>query len=92
MVKVIGYELKKGSFTSDKTGEQIDYDNVMLHTITDQYKNIVGSGSSVLKIKSSEFEKITGLKTPDALLDKEVRLDYIPVGNSVQLSSLRVVD
>lgn len=91
MVKVIGYEVKKGTFTNDKTGEVIDYDNINLYTITDQHTNVVGCSSSVLKIKSKDFEKITGHKTPENLIEKEVTLNYIPVGNNVVLSSISVV-
>ena len=91
MVKVIGYEVKKGTFTNDKTGELIDYDNINLHTITDQHTNVVGCSSSVLKIKSKDFEQITGHKTPNDLIDREVTLNYIPVGNNVVLSSISIV-
>ncbi len=92
MVKVIGYEKKKGTFINEKTGDLIDYDNINLHTITDEYKNIVGFSSSVLKIKSKDFEGITGFKSPDELLDKEVTLGYIPVAGGAKLSSIKIVD
>lgn len=91
MVKVIGYEIKKGTFTNDKTGELIDYDNINLHTITDQNTNVVGCSSSILKIKSKEFERITGHKIPNDLINKEVTLSYTPVGNNVVLSSISIV-
>lgn len=91
MVKVIGYETKKGTFSNEKTGEVIDYDNINIYTITDQNKNVVGCSSSSIKIKSKEFEAITGCKSPNDLIDKEVMLNYIPIGNNVQLSSISFV-
>lgn len=91
MVKVIGYEIKKGTFTNDKTGELIDYDNINLHTITDQHTNVVGCSSSILKIKSKDFKQITGHESPNDLIEKEVTLNYIPVGNNVVLSSISII-
>ncbi|MCD8328936.1 MAG: hypothetical protein LUC25_07595 [Ruminococcus sp.] len=89
MTKVIGYEYSKGEFTSDK-GDVISYDNIKIYTITDVFQNIVGCGSSMLKIKRDELFKLTGLNNPDDLLDKEIFPIYTPVGNSVRLTSIRI--
>lgn len=90
MTKVIGYELSSGDFTNDK-GDVISYDNIKIYTITDVFDNIVGCGSSVIKVKRTDFEKITGLKKFDELIDKEITPVYTPVGNSVRLTSIKVL-
>lgn len=91
MTKVIGYELSNGDFTNDK-GDVISYDNIKLYTITDSFENIVGCGSSMIKIKRTDFTKLTGLKFPDDLIDKEINPVYTPVGNNVRLTSIQVLD
>ncbi len=90
MTKVIGYELSKGDFTNDK-GDVISYDNIKIYTITDAFDNIVGCGSSVIKIKRTDFEKLTGLKKLDELIDREIEPVYTPVGNNVRLTSIKVL-
>lgn len=91
MTKVIGYEFSSGDFTNDK-GDIISYDNIKLYTITDAFENIVGCGSSTIKVKREDFEKLTGLKNPDQLLEKEIIPVYTPVGNSVRLTSIQVLN
>lgn len=90
MVKVIGYEFSNGDFTNDK-GDVISYDNIKIYTITDAFENIVGLGSSTLKIKRSDFKKLTGFEKPDELLEKEIVPVYTPVGNSVRLTAIQIV-
>ncbi len=90
MVKVIGYEFSNGDFTNDN-GDVISYDNIKIYTITDAFENIVGCGSSTLKIKRSDFKKLTGCEKPDEILEKEIVPVYTPVGNSVRLTAIQIV-
>lgn len=90
MVKVIGYEFSNGDFTNDN-GDVISYDNIKIYTITDAFDNIVGFGSSTLKVKRADFKKLTGFEKPDELLEKEIVPVYTPVGNSVRLTAIQIV-
>ncbi len=85
MIKVVGFETKKGSFTNQQTGEVIDYDNLIIYYVSDLKKEVEGLYSSEIKIKSKDIKKILGDLNPSDLLDEEIIPYYIPVGNSVVL-------
>ena len=91
MIKVVGYEKKKGSFTNQQTGEVIVYDNVILYCINDHVENVQGCYVSEIKVKSSDFAKICSGYEPDDLINKEIKPYYAPYGNRVKLSSIEVV-
>lgn len=90
MIKVVGFEKKKGTFTNQQTGEVIEYDNIILYCTNDSIDNVHGSYVSEIKVKSSDFSKICGGFKPEELIDHEIKPYYAPYGNRVKLSSMEI--
>ena len=88
MIKVVGFETKKGSFTNQQTGEVIDYDNLIIYYVSDLKEEVEGLYSSEIKIKSKDIKKILGDIKPSEMINKEIIPYYIPVGNSVVLNRI----
>ena len=90
---LIGYEIKKGSFTSEKTGEVIDYNNRILRFITDSgsTKENVGYAPFSEKFKMTDLAKCFGVPETDVSVDAvlqnglqhEWELAYRPVGDKM---------
>lgn len=53
-MKVLGYEIKKGNFKDSKTGNIIDYHNVIIH-FAKEGENIKGVCTEEMKIKYNQF-------------------------------------
>lgn len=70
VVKVIGYENKKGTFKNEQ-GKEIEYDNTYLYC-TYENENTVGEGCRVYKLaRDCEFQNFQSL---DDLIGNEVIL------------------
>lgn len=91
MIKVVGYEKKKGLFTNQQTGEVIDYDNIILYCINDNVENVQGCYVSEIKVKRCDFLKICG-HNHDDVIDHEIKPYYAPYGSHVKLSSIEVLN
>ena len=92
----IGYTRKVGSFTNEKTGELVEYSNRDLRFITDANPNTDVRGFSQFvepKMKLAQLAQI--LKVPEtdeavdkaltALLNREVNLNYAPLGDKLSV-------
>lgn len=92
MTKVIGIKDSKGNFTS-KEGKSIDYDNLVLYVITDSDPNVLGMTSSEIKIKKSNFEKITSISVAEYpnLIDKQVSLSFVLIKDKPILEKITIV-
>ena len=93
---LIGYEIRKGTFKSKDTGEDVAYSNRNLRFITDIGANETDIGFSQFiaeKMKLSQLAQI--LKVPEndeavnkalsALLSKEVNTQFAPVAGTMKL-------
>ena len=90
---LIGYEIKKGEFTSEKTGELITYNNRVLRFITDSgsTKDNVGYAAFSEKFKMSELAQCFCVPENDSTVDSvlqnglqhEWELAYRPVGDKM---------
>ena len=71
MIKLIGYERKSGSMPNEKTGELIEWDNYVLHYVTDERPEVTGlfADNVTAKVDGLQF---TGFKTLDDVLNKQV--------------------
>lgn len=92
MTKVIGIKDSKGNFIS-KEGKSIDYDNLVLYVITDSDPNVLGMTSSEIKIKKSNFEKITSISVAEypSLIDKQVSLAFALIKDKPILEKITIV-
>lgn len=92
MTKVIGIKDSCGKFTS-KEGKEINYDNLVLYVITDSDPNVLGMTSSEIKIKKSNFEKITGLAVGSYsdLIDKQVTLSFVLIKDKPILEKITIL-
>lgn len=93
---LIGFTRRIGSFTSDKTGELIEYSHRDLRFITDSGANSdnigfaqftaekmkLGQLASILKVKEDDVSVDNAL---NALLSKNVNLQFAPVGDQMKL-------
>ena len=73
MVKLLGYEEKKGSFTNKDTGEVVEYHNIDLHYVTDEKEGIKGYFCDCATAKAADLT-VRGAKDLDGALNKEVYL------------------
>lgn len=60
--KFIGFKRKNGSFTNDKTGELVLYDNYDLYFITGGVPDITGYYPSAYKVKGNVIRQILGFE------------------------------
>ncbi len=89
--KFIGFKRKKGSFTNEKTGEVIAYDNYDLYFITGGVPDITGYYPSAYKVKGNTIRQILGFEASAG--DNEVLgILHDMVNKDVLLSVLSVDD
>lgn len=89
--KFIGYKRKNGSFTNEKTGEVILYDNYDLYFITGEVPDVIGYYPSSYKVKGNIVRQILGM--PSEVGDDEViKILHCMVNKDVMLSVLNVDD
>lgn len=89
--KFIGFKRKKGSFTNEKTGELVSYDNYSLYFITGGVPDIVGYYPSDYKIKGDVICQVLGL---DSRAGDNAVIQHLQslVNNDVVLTVLNVDD
>lgn len=90
-IQCVGYEVKKGSFTNDTTGEIIDYDNTIIYYTNDGVENVCGCYCGQNKVKNSELKKVLGGFSISDIVGHEIKPSYAPYGNRVVLTSIDVV-
>lgn len=73
MIRLVGYQQKKGNFTQKETGELVEYDNTELYYTTDEKSEVKGVYADSAKAKTEQL-KIIGAKTLDDAIGKEVYL------------------
>lgn len=96
--KFIGFKHKKGSFTNEKTGELVQYDNYSLYFITGNVPDIVGYYPSKYVVKGDVICQVLGFdgKYTDEvisehlhdLLNKEVLTVIVDIDNKPVLTSV----
>ncbi len=92
MIKIVGFQHKEGSF-KDYNGQNVSYNNVILFYLSDCSSNVIGCSVGELKIGFEKVQGITGMpyeQLPE-LLNKNVQLNYIPVGKYQQLVSISII-
>lgn len=94
MTKCVGIEYKRGTFTDQTSGREIAFDNVIFHVETTLAPdpNVFGKQVDQIKIKRSALEFILGASLdPQEFLNKEVILEYTPVGGKPKLTNIQPV-
>ena len=96
---LIGYEIKTGTFTSDKSGEVIPYNNRFLRFITDSgsKEDNVGFSQFIVKTKLADLAGYLGIAANDNLvndvlknnLHREFELAWAPINDTMQCVGLR---
>ena len=81
MYKLLGYENKAGDFTNKQTGELIQYDNYVLHFVTDERTEVKGLFCGSAKTKREKLQ-FMGFKTLDDILGKEVIFGFDMTGGT----------
>ena len=61
MIKVVGFETKKGSFTNQQTGEVIDYDNLIIYYVSDLKKKLRAYIHQKLKLKVKTLKRFSAI-------------------------------
>lgn len=89
--QLMGFEIKKGEFTNQSTGELVKYDNIVFHCAGIIKKDdTYGATSFQMKVKRSYIEQdIPTLKT---YIGKNVRFDTMPVGNRLEYCGIDVIE
>lgn len=89
--KFIGFKRKNGSFTNEKTGEVVQFDNYDLFFITGSVPDIVGYYPSEYRIKGNVIRQVLGLNVNAG--DSDVlSLLHDTINKEVMLSVLSVDD
>lgn len=93
MVKVIGYRKMKGSFTNDSK-EEIVYNNIYLHTVTDENPDVQGMAvQDPIKIKADKLLEIfRGNLSLENIIGREIVLQYYVSGNRPVLTGIHPVN
>ena len=78
-----GYELKKGSFTNEKTGELVEYNKVDLQFISNENEKCNGWFCDNVPANMDDL-KFTGAKNLDECLEHEV---YFVMDPTVKVDS-----
>lgn len=73
MIILKGYERKQGTFTNQKTGEVIEYDNYTIHVQSDERSECTGLFCENIKCKTDGLRFI-GFDDLDEALEHEVIL------------------
>lgn len=89
--KFIGFKRKNGTFTNDKTGEVVAYDNYDLFLITGNVPDVSGYYPSAYKIKGNVIRQIVGLDSSAGDADVQ-RLLHDMINQEVLLNVLNVDD
>lgn len=71
MIKLIGYERKTGNMQDTKTGELIEWDNYLLHYVTDERPEVKGLFADNVTAKVDGLQ-ILNAKSIDEALNKQV--------------------
>lgn len=89
-MKILGYEIKKGSFKDQDTGNVIDYHNVILHIQKEQSDYVRGICTIQQKIKHSNFiEMLNAARIGiDDLVGMNVNIYYDRFGNPINISKI----
>lgn len=102
--KLIGFEIKKGTFTNEKTGELVPYSNRALRFVTDDgADNKVNFGFSCYeepKVKMSVIASALGISETDEavdmalrnMLNKEVIVLRMPKNNELVCVGVRLAN
>ena len=77
MLKLMGYEIRKGSFTNKSTGELVEYNNVTLHYQTDEKKSVKGLFCDNADAKMDDLQIIDVKTGKNVTLDDCVNKDVI---------------
>lgn len=85
-----GYERKTGSFTNKITGENIEYDNYVIHYVTDEREEVTGWYAQNIKCKAKSFQ-IVGAKSIDDLLEKEIMIVMDPTAATPTVKAIVAV-
>ena len=88
---LIGFEVRKGSFTNKTTGELVEYNNLFLRAITDDGADKTNFGYSAFeeKVKHSDLAEWLGVSEKDdsvndllkQLINKPVEFKRAPRNN-----------
>lgn len=72
---LIGFEVRKGSFTNKSTGEMVEYNNRTLRAITDDGANKTNFGYSAFeeKVKLSELAEWLEVPEKDESVDNQLK-------------------
>lgn len=99
--KFIGFKRKNGTFTNDKTGEVVAYDNYDLFLITGNVPDVSGYYPSAYKIKGNVIRQIVGLDSSagdadvqsllHAMINQEVLLNVLNVDDKPVVTGLALV-
>lgn len=92
ITKLIGFEVSKGSFTNEKTGELVEYSNRNLNLITDSGEDESHVGYSFYsekKIKMKNLAKWLNIVTPKELpKEYESENEYLDIHVNKALKNL----
>lgn len=89
MYKCIGVQRSKGNFTDEKVDKVIEYDNYILHMISDLNPDVEGCSATTLKVKANQWENIVKNNlSPSELIGKEVQIVYYINGTKPVLSAI----
>ena len=81
MYKLLGYENKTGSFKNKDTGEFIQYDNYVLHFVTDERAEVKGLFCGSAKTKREDLI-FMGFNSLEEVLGQEVIFGFDMTGNT----------
>lgn len=90
MLKCVGLEFKSGTFVEKESNRSIPYDNVVLHYMSNQNPNVVGTECGQLKIKREQFSKVCALPAQE-LIDKDLYVEYQPIGGKLTVTKIMPV-
>lgn len=103
MIQIVGFNSMNGQFTSDKTGEVINWSNRTLYCITDNdlKKNEFGFAVFEQKLKKSQvcaslgFDENSSEKAVDdalcKLLESKIEFTFGRVGDEIKVNGFKVV-
>lgn len=93
MFKIVGFKARPGGNYIDKsTGEMKEAKaKIIFYTLNDITPSVNGLCAGELPVNQEDFPKISGTDNPFDLVNKEVRLLYIPMGRYQLLSEITIV-
>ena len=91
MIKVMGFQRKKGDFISDDN-RRVEYDNIELYVFTDEAQDVTGYFCDTLKLPFKE-ESFLGVNNVSELINREIALEYKVFGLKVpKLIAVRALE